>query len=197
MSVAALLYAVRSTVREALGLSDNDCDCRDSGAPINCNFNQQYFAVHPTGWLPGDLDNINSPGGINYDLALSVTITKKIGIAPPDRRFDTVFLSGIASFESQATTVINAIHQSQHVMELANSLIDNSPFLIIEPLRWQGCDPAPIDRTGIWIGAKSVSVVAQSLEVRFGGCRRTLSRNSALGQPLRSGLKNIGIGFEE
>lgn len=183
MSLAALLASVRNTVRLVVQVTDAECDCRDNGAPVNAQFNQQFFAVHPTQWFPGDLDDINGPGGVNHEYAVSVTITKKVGIVPPDRRFDTVFLNGLDSFESQATQIINAVHQSQDVMAFANSLITRSKYFIIEPLRWLGCDPTPVDRGGEWIGSKPTpNPVAQSLEIRFGRARRTVGINPALGQ---------------
>jgi hypothetical protein len=173
MSLAAVLQAVQDRLRQPdVGFTDNECQCQEDGQP-NPNFGKRFVAIHPLAWKPGDI-----PDGMEildevYDIG--VTITLRAPIAPEDVKMKELFLKNLKGFEPLLRKIIIALHKRPELIQQANALLpdfDTRP--IIEYLRWQGNDPAPVPRTGDWIfsTAQSESIAAWTMTAYFGGARR-------------------------
>jgi hypothetical protein len=166
MPLAPLLLSVRDTVRIVLQLSSRECDCQGGPKPPTALFNQQYVSIYPWGWMPGDTGELTGKGGLHYDFGVGVCITKQIGLAPPDRRFDTEYLNALDGFEVQIRLINQSVHQNWNIITKTNEL-STYPQSLYKSLEWIGGDVTPQDQTGEWLGSKSQSVVCQTMETRF------------------------------
>lgn len=184
MSLGALLKAVRETLRVNLELSiPAQCEIMPDGRPTP-QLGDYFISVHPALWTKGQ----DGQRILGEAYGVSCTVTHRISISSPDMLMSSVYLLPEAeSHEDVIRRVMIAVHDNWNTIIYANQLITNrSPAQsgkqvegIITTLKWAYNDPAPILRTGVWVGSddeQAESVLsAISTEVRFGDAERIQS----------------------
>lgn len=173
--LSALLVACRNHLRGRLHLKPAECEVMPDERPPPSS-GDLFISVHPLGWSPGDT---NDSLVIDEVYQVGITICRRIRPLPHDRVFDSVFVTRVRGIEDLARKVISALHHNWDVISDANNLIaawGGSGYNIIEPLRWQGCDPSPVPRDASWLfqdhEPDAITAAAMSLQVRFAGVRR-------------------------
>jgi len=178
MSQYALLIAVRDTLRASVPLAHGDCDIELTGQPPPFWSGAAYYhAIHPTGWDPGPVD-LNQ--GLDELYSLAITLSRRTGYIPEQRHPEELLLrreaegAYRASFEEKARRLMVVMFSYRHtILTAANALISGDDKFI-EPLRWGGNDPVPIQRGPDWFSGEPGDLAAHgfSLTLNYREARR-------------------------
>ena len=135
MSMSALCLAVRNDLRTMLGVPSATyadasliCDLAFEGMPHPAA-GEVFYAVHDGGW--------NAAQTGDYDLfermTVSVTITKKVGYTPKDRRATDAWATSSTGLDALARAVVKRLHQNQAIRLAANVIIGATDTLDSNP----------------------------------------------------------------
>lgn len=183
MSLPDLLEAVESTLAGSTLVTEMDARYKTTDIGIQDDaqppprFGQNYIAIFPTGWNPGDI----SPelmSGIDETYDVTCAITTRYPRTPRDMDYDRI----VKQLYQDARRVMKLVHQNWDIIAAANAAIlaalpgGQSTDYLIEWLRWKGTDPVPQLKDATWVWSDDDkygnSPAAAVLEVRFGGARR-------------------------
>jgi hypothetical protein len=170
VSAVALLSATESALRTFLNDPEGKvAEIQSDGRPPP-GFGQWFYAVHWTGER-----NASDYTVVHYtdvEDAISVTITRRAGEIPTDRR-KRLTITGELVDRARAIAAPGVIHGNYDLMNAANALIDGFGVTtngFVEPLWYLGMGPI-MEKPPNWVRAKDGKDVV-AIEVRFGRARR-------------------------
>lgn len=175
MGLGTLLLATRDKLRTKLDtlIPSDMIQVMFDGRPMpNCG--QQFVAVHGTSWTPRNADaDMNQ--GLAEEFGVTCTLTARSPVVPQDLLGVELYVKELIGMEPIARKIIHAIHQQFDIINHANELSD-TPYGIIEYLRWQNSDAKPRPVGPEWFYAESPGPdsweYVQSglaMDIRFGG----------------------------
>jgi len=178
---SAFLSAVRNRLLEEVGdLNEDNCELRIRGMPPPWA-GEEYVGLYATGWEPGELSRI-SDRAIDEIYSFAVTITRRIGFSPGDRRSGEIYYIVSDGMEARARQITAAILKKRlEICGDANTRLQQitergtiTNGLFVEPLRWQGTDAEPREVGPEWFSANPDDNRAYgfALDIRFGDIRR-------------------------
>lgn len=187
MSARALLKAVETRLRSAAVLNDptgTRCGIQTDGRPPGQS-GQLYYAIHWAG--ARDRQEATTADQVDLEHQVTVTISARLGVAPPDRRGAKISTTGDLLDLAEALAQPGVIHgQYAHVMNAANALIpgtqeysdaqggtpppDVTTNGFEEPLHLIGLGPV-LPKNKDWM-TTHLNPDVYAVEVRFGKARR-------------------------
>lgn len=186
MSARALLKAVEARLRSAAVLDDPDgkrCGVQIDGRPPG-QAGQIYYAVHWSG--ARDRQETTTADQVDLEHQVTVTISARFGVAPPDRRGAKLVADGELLDLAEALAAPGVIHGNYaDVINAANALIPGTEEYdaangggattngFIEPLQLLGVGPVT-PKNKDWM-TSHLSPDVYAIEVRFGRARRLQS----------------------
>lgn len=183
MSLPDLIEAVESSLVASTLVTETNARYKatDIGAQDDAQppprFGQNYIAIFPTGWNPGDIQP-ELMSGIDETYDITVAITSRY----PQTSRETDYQNVIRTLYLDARRIMKLVHQNWSIIDTANAAIlaalpsGQTTSYLIEWLRWKGTDPVPQLKDATWVWSDDDkygnSPAAAVLEVRFGGARR-------------------------
>lgn len=181
MSFAALQIAVRDRLRTNFLVLDSDNDVfqtlqidnqvglQKEGMPPPAA-GQFYVGIHGATWNPGQTEQ---DIGIEEVYGVNVTVTARTPFVPKDRQADAVYAGALTGLDRIIRWIMVSIHQDYTLITDANTNVGTDKF--VEPLRWQGNDPEPVERGEEWFNAvdgRGKVPSGWSMTAKFGDARR-------------------------
>lgn len=179
MSLSKLLRATRNHLQSRLSPPEGWLGVRpDARPPATCG--KEFLAIYGIDNVPANYD---SNTGVDSYYSVAVSLTFRINYSPFNLLSEEAYLKDVESMEERLEAVVSLVHQNFDLMGLANQYINKVSHNLIEPLRWQGTDPAPDIVDNEWFQPNQDTVAASRpnpwcglvMEARFGNARRKIT----------------------
>jgi hypothetical protein len=178
MSAEAAASAIRSHLRKALALSEDECDVEESGQPP-AMAGSRYVAIQVQPTFPRD-----QPENAFAELyQCTITVTVRAQDHPADMHGTEVIHVGKPGLVKLGREIAIEMHASRYtIMGLMNTLLDSGSQPFIEPLEWAGNNPDPDPVDPSWFGSDtddpsftSRNPAGYKLDLNFSGLYRIQS----------------------
>lgn len=174
MSMVALCKGVVDHLRSTGVVNSSDpllCDLAFEGYPHPAA-GEVFYAVHAGDW---GVSGVEGDWDLSERMGCVVTISKKLGYAPKDRRATDAWAKVLTGLDALSRKVVVALHQNQAVRAQANTYLGATDGGFVTALLFKGATRPEIKGSD-WFGtepsASGDDVIGIAISLTFGMMER-------------------------
>lgn len=169
MSQSSLLYAVKTFILQKFtynnqSINEEICDVMPDGRP-HPSAGELFISVHPGGSRGSNDEVLWAIHSVN------LSITLKTGRSPVDRVGTHDMIKKRLGILEVGQKLIETIHMNYHILQIANSYIDNPANKWVEPLRFNN-SPPPRMMSADWVHSTEGTDIAIMQYISFSNAVR-------------------------